>query len=189
MKGMSSIKFNLKKYGAAAALVLVGVITMLGCSVYERITEKKSGGEGGGAAAAPGIDKASHSSENIGFAEYARYEESRLEEILSEIENIGKVKAAVYVGATPEWVPVTDKESSSSKLEESDSTGGSRVSESLSEKNTTVSGSCEAYVSFPEIKGVLIFADGAERAGVREKIINAVAALYGIPVHCISVLS
>lgn len=86
-------------------------------------------------------------------------------------------------------MPVTDKESSSSKLEESDSTGGSRVSESLSEKNTTVSGSGEAYVSFPEIKGVLIFADGAERAGVREKIINAVAALYGIPVHCISVLS
>jgi len=42
---------------------------------------------------------------------------------------------------------------------------------------------------FPEIKGVLIYAEGAARASIKEKIIRAVAVLYSLSVSDISVLS
>ena len=42
---------------------------------------------------------------------------------------------------------------------------------------------------FPEIKGVLIYAEGAGRESVKEKIVRAVAVLYSLSLSDISVLS
>lgn len=191
-----SFKFKtLYRYKWPAALLLIGFLLMVGASVYENASE--SNGKSGAASpilsqGGTGSGNKTGGNEDGDFAAYARYEEQRLAEILSKIEGVGTVKVAVYVTSTPVSVPITDKESNTARTEENDGEGGSRVTESSSDKSDTVfnaSGNmAEAYVSFPEIKGVLIFAEGASGASVRESIIKAVAALYGLPVHCISVL-
>lgn len=43
-------------------------------------------------------------------------------------------------------------------------------------------------LAFPEIKGVLVYAEGAKSASVREKIVRAIASLYSLPLSKISVL-
>lgn len=191
--------FRLKtiyRYKWPAVLLCVGFLFMAGASVYENVSEH---GDKSGAASPLFSQDGGNSGNKSGnaedgdFAAYARYEEQRLAELLSKIEGVGTVKVAVYVTSTPVSVPLTDKDSETSRMEENDGEGGSRVTESNADKSDTVYNAAgnvaEAYVSFPEIKGVLIFAEGASRASVKESIIKAVAALYGIPVHSISVLS
>ncbi len=135
------------RYRVPLIAVMLGIALMLVCTVLESRTESKTQGK----------NDTGNNSDNITlsiqneFERYASYEERRLERILSEIEGVGEVSAAVYVGGTPEG----------------DSKG----------------------MVFPEIKGVLIYAEGGNRASVKEKIMRAVAALYDLPLSKISVLS
>lgn len=182
---------GLGQYKRPAALLLSGILLLAGASVYEKRTESGKMSRPQNETAA---EDGSGSENGAGgdYAAYARYEEQRLAAILSEIEGVGTVKVAVYVTSTPAFVPITEEDTESARTEERDSEGGTRVTESHAEKKDTVpdasGGAAESYVSFPEIKGVLIFAKGASGASVREKITKAVAALYGIPIHCIAVL-
>lgn len=127
---------------------------------------------------------------------YERALEERMEEILSLVENAGKVRVMLNVSGSGETVLAENVTSDSSKTSESDSAGGTREQESLKEQSSVVlsrqkDGSEAPLVlleNAPAIEGVIIVAEGGGDIVVKDALIRAASALLGVEMHKISVL-
>ncbi|ACL69380.1 Sporulation stage III protein AG [Halothermothrix orenii] len=130
---------------------------------------------------------------------YLTYEESlskELEEIISVMSGVGKVKVQVYTLKGPEYSYVYDQNITNKITEETDQNGGQRqIQEDTTEKSLVVlqdaAGGEEPLISTkqsPVISGVLIVAQGAEDSEIKYNITKSVSRLLDIPVHKISVL-
>ncbi|MCC8045450.1 MAG: stage III sporulation protein AG [Clostridiales bacterium] len=121
--------------------------------------------------------------------------EARLEEILSQVEGVGKVRAMITLQSDGKKVVEKDTEQSQSR-EESIQSEESSLSEQSSGSETTIyekdsSGSETPFVVeelSPEILGVLVIAQGAGSAAIEAEITEAVMALFGIEAHKIKVM-
>lgn len=122
--------------------------------------------------------------------------EQRLESILSEIEGAGTVKVMVTGITDGEVVHAYNQIEENSITEEKDNTERTGrtdeyrreqemvfIEASTGERVPVVIKSYE-----PEIKGVVVVADGAGSSAVRQDIKAAVEALTGLPAHKINVL-
>ena len=132
-------------------------------------------------------------SETVPAENYEERIESRLEEILSRAVGAGKVEVMVTLKSSEEKIVQEDTSLSTKKSEETDSSGASRKQEEITEgRDTFTFGSGEdPYVRkelAPEIEGILVLADGADRATVKAEIVDAVQALFPLPAHKIKVL-
>ncbi len=122
--------------------------------------------------------------------------EKRLQEVLSQVEGVGKTEVMITYYSSGEKIvekdiPLTDRTS-----DESDGQGGSSSSsqreageETVYEKNSD--GSETPYViqvTEPEIAGVLIVAEGGDNAVTVKNITEAVVALFGVEAHKIKVM-
>jgi len=121
--------------------------------------------------------------------------EKKLEQILSEIKGAGTVKVMVTWNSDGEVVHAYNETEESLVREEQDSSGGSgRTDEKRLQKELVFMDSSTGRVPVvvrriePDVKGVVVVADGADSTVVRQDIINAVEALLGIPRHRIQVL-
>ncbi|NLX77408.1 MAG: stage III sporulation protein AG [Clostridiaceae bacterium] len=121
--------------------------------------------------------------------------EKRLEQILSEIKGAGNVKVMVTGNSDGEVVHAYNHTEESVLREEQDGTRALGRAEEIRVQKELVfmdSGSGRVPVVIqknkPEIRGVLVVADGADSISVRGDILNAVEALLGIPRHRIQVL-
>ena len=121
--------------------------------------------------------------------------EKKLEQILSEIKGAGTVKVMVTWNSDGEVVHGYNETEESLVREEQDSSGGSgRTDEKRLQKELVFMDSSTGRVPVvvrriePDVKGVVVVADGADSTVVRQDIINAVEALLGIPRHRIQVL-
>lgn len=126
---------------------------------------------------------------------YESYLENKLEETLKKVEGVGDVKAVVTIKTTEENVLAKDNEYSSSVLQETDSSGGTRLQESDSTKDTYIyydsSDGSEPYIvlkNMPKVEGVVIVAKGGGDGKVAAAITAAIEALLDIPAHKIKVL-
>lgn len=111
-------------------------------------------------------------------------DEDRLKTILSQIEGVGEASVMVtyYESAKQElaYEKKTDK-----KGETSNGFGG----ESSDEKAVMSDGEPVILKEiYPQVKGVIVVADGAKSSSVREAITEAVSTSLGIAVHRICVL-
>lgn len=91
----------------------------------------------------------------------------QLEEIVSEIDGVGKVKIMITVSGTSTQEYQTDIEKNSDQ----------------EKKKTVVLGNKEALVKGtlnPQIEGVLVVCDGGGNIRVQEKVINAVSTVLNI---------
>ncbi|MCD7885576.1 MAG: stage III sporulation protein AG [Lachnospiraceae bacterium] len=121
--------------------------------------------------------------------------EARLEEILSQVEGVGEVRAMITLQSDGKKVVEKDTEQSQSK-EESTQSEESSLSEQSSGSETTIyekdsSGNETPFVTeelSPEILGVLVIAQGAGSAAIEAEITEAVMALFGIEAHKIKVM-
>lgn len=119
---------------------------------------------------------------------------SDLEDILSNINGVGKVKVMITYAETSKTIPVYNEESSEENTEETDSEGGTRkVTQTDTRKEViyeeTDNGSTiitQSIVS-PTIEGAIITAEGANDATVKTNIIQAVGAVTGLATHKIQV--
>ena len=119
---------------------------------------------------------------------------SDLEDILSNINGVGKVKVMITYAETSKTIPVYNEESSEENTEETDSEGGTRkVTQTDTRKEViyeeTDNGSTiitQSIVS-PTIEGAIITAEGASDATVKTNIIQAVGAVTGLATHKIQV--
>jgi stage III sporulation protein AG len=121
--------------------------------------------------------------------------ERKLEELLSGMLGAGKVQVMITYYNSIEIITAYDIKKSSSETEEIDSEGGKRTIIESEYESTTLYEDVSSGIKrpvvlkevYPEVKGVVVVAEGAGNAVVREKITRAVSVLMDIPVHRIQV--
>lgn len=116
--------------------------------------------------------------------------ESRLEDILSNISGVGKVKVLLTYNETEELVPVYNKKDKKSTTNEVDSSGGTRVIEEIDMSEEVVYQNDEIIIQktiSPKIEGAIITAQGANNSLIKTSIIKAVEAATGLATHKIQV--
>lgn len=120
--------------------------------------------------------------------------EERLENILSNINGVGKVKVFINYSESSETVAMYNENSKTSVTEETDTSGGVRkVEETDSQKEIVYqedSGSKTPIVQKtiePKIEGAIITAKGASNINIKTSIIQAVEAATGLATHKIQV--
>lgn len=119
---------------------------------------------------------------------------SNLEEILSNINGVGKVKVMITYSETSKTVPVYNEESTEENTEETDSEGGTRKvtqtdvkKEVVYEEDDNGKKLITQSVISPSIEGAIITAEGAGDPTVKTNIIQAVGAVTGLSTHKIQV--
>ena len=120
--------------------------------------------------------------------------ESKLENILSKINGVGKADVMLTYTESTQMVPVYNKTEKTSNTDESDSGGGTRkieesdvsqevVYEDENGKNVIAT---QKTIS-PKIEGAIITAEGASNPTIKTSIIQAVEAATGLSIHKIQV--
>lgn len=127
---------------------------------------------------------------------YSDIEAQRLKKFLESIKGVGQVDVLLHVETSTKTINATEKNYIEETTDEQDSNGGERTNSKLDQKETYKvikdndgnESLIHIYDEYPEIKGVLISAEGADSNVVREMIIDAVSSLYDLPIHKISVV-
>ena len=113
--------------------------------------------------------------------------EEKIENILSECDNVGRIKIALSVSGSNESVFVTEEKVSTQKR-------GDEYSHDSDKKISVLSvgsGEEEPIIIrqvYPEFIGATVVCDGAEFSGVRLDITNAVSSLTGLSADKITIL-
>jgi stage III sporulation protein AG len=117
---------------------------------------------------------------------------SELQSILSQVEGAGKVQVSLTLSSEGVKSYASNTKSEVRQTQETDKNSGER---NIKEENTTtdiaVMGGSPMLVEdqTPEVLGVLVVADGAENATVRENLTYATATLLNISSHKVRVVA
>ncbi|MGB9839960.1 hypothetical protein [Thermovenabulum sp.] len=133
--------------------------------------------------------------QNMVPADYQKNLEGKLEEVLSRVEGVGRVKVMITFGSQEEVEPAFNTVEGETITEEKDNQGGMRtVTEKEVNKQVVLvnkDNKSEAFIVkkiIPEIKGVLIVAEGGESSETVDRLTKAASTLLNIPVYKINVL-
>ena len=117
--------------------------------------------------------------------------EKKLEQILSKMEGVGKVSVMITYSQGSEIVPMQNETSKSSKINETDSDGGTRITEQVdSSKEVIYSNGNKVEtqtVKNPIAQGAIVIAEGASNAMVKTNIVSAVEAITGLATYKVQV--
>ncbi len=113
--------------------------------------------------------------------------ERRLSELLSLVEGAGQVSVMIYADSSSELIPAYNDALDNRINQESDRSS----TESSERRELALSGDSTPVilkVVIPEIKGVVVVAEGADDLLVRQELNNAVCTLLGVPEHRVQIL-
>lgn len=113
--------------------------------------------------------------------------EQRLSNLLSQVEGAGKVEVMIYADSSSEMVPAYNDQLDSRSSEETER----KSLESSERRELALSGDDEPVilkVEIPEIKGVVVVAEGADDFLIKQELNNAVCTLLGVPEHRVQIL-
>ena len=120
--------------------------------------------------------------------------ETRLEEILSQIQGVGEVKVLLNYSESSEVVAMYNETSKTSNTEETDTSGGTRkIQETDTQKDIIYQEDngektpITQKIVKPKIEGAIITSRGANQVDVKTNIIQAVEAVTGLATHKIQV--
>ncbi len=127
---------------------------------------------------------------------YEELLEERLKSVLGLAKDVGNVEVMITVKASGEQIALVEKEYTGSKTKEADNQGGSRDTEEEAMSEVIIyekssDGSTVPYIvkeKMPEIEGVVVIAEGGGNTLTVNNIIDAVMALFDVPIHKIKVL-
>lgn len=186
-------KWNLKQIGKNQWLIilLVGVLlVVIAFPTEENKTDSKEDNKGSTDAMQVPAATTDHT-----WDDYRETVEAQLEEILSQVDGVGKVKVMVTLAGTGEMVVEKDVPQTQSQVEEGDSGGGTRTTKENSWEESTVyvqeDGNSVPYVVkelVPDVEGVCVIAEGGANGNVAQNISEAVQALFPIELHKIKVM-
>ena len=175
-------------------LIVIGVIIIIAGSTFFGGESKPKKGDAGQHTEENSSDNLEEVSK-MGVTDEKTDMEKNIEEILAQIDGAGKVDLLVTYVSGREIVPYSDIKKSEGITDEKDSTGGTRKidqssyeSEIAYEDNGT--GEKKPIILkevLPEVKGVVVVADGASDTLIKERLVNAVKVLLDIPIHKIQV--
>lgn len=154
-----------RKIKALVAVGLIGIILIFASEFFSSNNAEMS------------VD----SSQGFDYEQYTLTLESRLEEVISSIDGVGKCKIMITLENTNESVYATDNEIKSDD-------------NSLNQKDEYVlyetdGGETPVLIKeyMPKVQGVTVICDGGDNKQIQEKIINSVTALFNIPTSRVSV--
>lgn len=131
---------------------------------------------------------------NVNFQASNTDLETRLENILSKIEGVGKVEVLINYSETEQVVAMYNENKKETATEEQDESGGTRVIKENDVQKDVIYQEKDGEkipitqkTVMPKIEGTIITAEGAGSTEVQEKIINAVEAATGLASHKIQV--
>lgn len=178
--------------GLAGILLLV--IAMPTDTKEERTLSDNQRLESSIEASAIGSDSQERDKSDTESAYVSRLEE-RLEDVLEQMEGVGKVKVMITVSDAGECVVEKDRVYENTITTETDSTGGNRnISETGDEEETIyVKTGDETYPyiqkqKMPTIEGVVVVAEGGDKSRVAANISESVKALLPVEAHRIKVV-
>ena len=124
---------------------------------------------------------------------YAKQVEKRVEEILGSIDGAGKADVMITLESGGETILQTDRSEELNSMKETDSAGGSRLSEEKNTSSQTVLyGTGDSpYITkelCPKVTGIVICAEGGGESYIKAEISEAMEALFDLPAHKIKVL-
>lgn len=134
--------------------------------------------------------------EEIELTAYGEYLEKRIANALENVEGVGKTEVVITLASSGQKIVEKDQQSSSQNTSEEDSSGGTRSVEDKNSERTSIytqeaDGTQTPYVSeemMPEIKGVVVIAEGGDNAVVVQNITEAIQALFGVEAHKIKIM-
>ncbi len=129
---------------------------------------------------------------NIVESDYSIFLENKLVKILSQLNGVGDVHVMITLEDSLEKVPAMNQTKTIETTNEIDSEGGKR--ETIREDETTqiVNLSNDVVILKevkPNIKGVIVVAEGAENPVILENIYEAVKTVLGISANKVQVFS
>lgn len=113
--------------------------------------------------------------------------EQRLADLLSKVEGAGDVSVMVYADAGSEMIPAYNNEQDTRNDEKRDG----KTMETSENRQLALSGKDEPVilkVIIPQIKGVVVVAEGADDILIKAQLNDAVCTLLGIPEHRVQIL-
>lgn len=113
--------------------------------------------------------------------------EKRLSELLSLVEGAGQVSVMIYADSSSELIPAYNDALDNRSNQETDRSS----TESSERRELALSGDSTPVilkVVIPEIKGVVVVAEGADDLLVRQELNNAVCTLLGVPEHRVQIM-
>ena len=116
--------------------------------------------------------------------------EEKLEDILSKIVGVGNVDVLLTYNETEEIIPIYNTKDKTSVINETDSSGGVRVTQESDNSREVIYQNDEIIVQktkSPKIEGAIIAASGANNSSIKTNIIQAVEAATGLATHKIQV--
>ena len=138
----------------------------------------------------PGVNPGTGTDED-----YAAAMEQRLTEALADMAGVGKVRVMITLKSSRGLVVEKEEQMEQSSVKETDSQGGSRISDQASREETVVrstdGSNSEPYVVksyVPEIEGVLVVAEGAGSGTINRTVTEVVQALFGVEAHKVKVV-
>lgn len=182
----------LKKKDRLIILLLGGILLLVIALPVSGDKDEKSGKE---TIISEGMSK--KAAKETEAEDYASYLESKLEDTLSRVKGVGKVKVMVTLETSAERIVEKDVNSESESVQETDSQGGSRSTTNRSSSQTTVyegdgnTSSGTPYITkelTPVVGGIVIIAQGGDDPVTVKNITEAVQALFEIDTHKIKVM-
>ena len=120
--------------------------------------------------------------------------EEKLENILQNIEGVGKVKVLLTYSESSKTLAMYNEDSTKNDTEETDTSGGNRKITQSSNKKEVIYQEINGKkvpvtqsIIEPKIEGAIITAAGAKNSRTKENIIQAVEAATGLATHKIQV--
>ncbi|NLN48438.1 MAG: hypothetical protein GX154_04990 [Clostridiales bacterium] len=128
--------------------------------------------------------------------DYEENLEKQLSYILGKIDSAGKVSVMITYKSSKELIMDKDKSKNDKITNEKDNDGGIRTINELVTNDKTVTvceqgGNSKAVITKeinPEIKGVIVVAEGAKDVKVKRKLTDAVQTVLDIPAYRVMVL-
>jgi stage III sporulation protein AG len=128
-------------------------------------------------------------------ATYEEQLENKLTGILQQISGVGEVSVMITLNAGKEVIPAVNTIETGSQTNERDGDGGTRTVLQNSTDSRVVlknSGSADdqpliVKEVMPEVKGVIVVAQGAERVEIAAQLTEAVQTVLGIPAFRVKV--
>lgn len=181
---------NKKRIENLAVFLVILVITLIVINlIWNSDTEKKESTDD------PNKKLAEVTNSEISVNAVAQDDLSlQLEEILQQIDGVGKVNVLITYSQTNEIVPMYNQDISQKDTEETDTNGGTRKitetdtkREVIYEESSGEKKPITQSIISPKIEGAIITAQGGNDTVVKANIIQAVEAVTGLSSHKIQV--
>ncbi|MDD6213272.1 MAG: hypothetical protein PUB22_09075 [Clostridiales bacterium] len=137
------------------------------------------------------LETAGISDSEMRMEDYDKQMEQRLVRVLSQIEGAGTVDVMITLRSSTKQILKEDLSVRTSEKDATDQDSNRREEEKEQNVNTFTGEDNDPYVIqevMPEVEGVVVVADGAGSAQIRQEIMEAVQALFSVETHKIRVL-